>query len=57
MLANPQKCHTIRFSLYNPPKLANDSGLEMWFPALITFPCQTAFFVDFLETDFVFLLL
>ena len=32
-------------------------GLEMWFPALLTFPCQTALFVDFLETGFVFLLL
>ena len=36
--------------------IASD-GLLTWFPALLTFPCQTALFVDFLETGYVFLLL
>ena len=33
------------------------TGLGAWQQVLLTFPIQTALFVDFLETGFVFLLL
>ena len=33
------------------------TGLGGWQQVLLTFPIQTALFVDFLETSFVFLLL
>ena len=34
-----------------------ETGLGTCFPVLLTFPCQTTLFVDFVETGFVFLLL